>query len=238
MTTTHLVFDNEKIDELQTLLDTLGTEETCDLGLMDGVFTALALLKTPAPDEEVLPYLFSSEGKAEAMPDNTRLLKLMGLRRAVVHAALQAGHGFEPIILHELDDNGEVVFNEKDLSALAPWCTGFFMGLFLSAKNGIPADDEDVALLRKLAVYVPADAFDFTEEDSETLQSFWQSLQSDMEPAGSLEGALQTIVATVYRIKSRWNPNEPVRNTTPRVGRNDPCPCGSGKKYKQCCGKK
>ena len=22
-----------------------------------------------------------------------------------------------------------------------------------------------------------------------------------------------------------------------KVGRNDPCPCGSGKKYKQCCGK-
>jgi len=29
---------------------------------------------------------------------------------------------------------------------------------------------------------------------------------------------------------------KPVR-TTPKVGRNDPCPCGSGKKYKQCCGK-
>ena len=25
--------------------------------------------------------------------------------------------------------------------------------------------------------------------------------------------------------------------TGPKVGRNDPCPCGSGKKYKQCCGK-
>jgi len=25
-------------------------------------------------------------------------------------------------------------------------------------------------------------------------------------------------------------------NTAPRVGRNDPCPCGSGKKYKKCCG--
>ncbi|MHB9102388.1 MAG: SEC-C metal-binding domain-containing protein [Sulfuricella sp.] len=23
----------------------------------------------------------------------------------------------------------------------------------------------------------------------------------------------------------------------PNVGRNDPCPCGSGKKFKQCCGK-
>ena len=25
--------------------------------------------------------------------------------------------------------------------------------------------------------------------------------------------------------------------TEPKVGRNEPCPCGSGKKYKQCCGK-
>jgi preprotein translocase subunit SecA len=28
----------------------------------------------------------------------------------------------------------------------------------------------------------------------------------------------------------------PVRRDTPKVGRNDPCPCGSGKKYKKCCG--
>lgn len=30
---------------------------------------------------------------------------------------------------------------------------------------------------------------------------------------------------------------QPVRNVLPKVGRNDPCPCGSGKKYKQCHGK-
>ena len=30
-------------------------------------------------------------------------------------------------------------------------------------------------------------------------------------------------------------PVEPIRNHGPTVGRNDPCPCGSGKKYKQCC---
>ena len=27
------------------------------------------------------------------------------------------------------------------------------------------------------------------------------------------------------------------RHETPKVGRNDPCPCGSGKKYKKCCGR-
>ena len=31
--------------------------------------------------------------------------------------------------------------------------------------------------------------------------------------------------------------NTPVVNNGPDVGRNDPCPCGSGKKYKNCCGK-
>lgn len=30
---------------------------------------------------------------------------------------------------------------------------------------------------------------------------------------------------------------EPVRREAPKVGRNDPCPCGSGKKYKHCCGR-
>ncbi len=30
------------------------------------------------------------------------------------------------------------------------------------------------------------------------------------------------------------NPPQPVQSS--KVGRNDPCPCGSGKKYKKCCG--
>ena len=29
---------------------------------------------------------------------------------------------------------------------------------------------------------------------------------------------------------------EPFKREFPKVGRNDPCPCGSGKKYKKCCG--
>jgi Protein of unknown function (DUF1186)/SEC-C motif len=30
---------------------------------------------------------------------------------------------------------------------------------------------------------------------------------------------------------------EPYRRSQPKIGRNEPCPCGSGKKYKKCCGK-
>ncbi|WP_084591481.1 SEC-C metal-binding domain-containing protein [Gilvimarinus agarilyticus] len=31
-------------------------------------------------------------------------------------------------------------------------------------------------------------------------------------------------------------PTEPLMRDTPKVGRNDPCPCGNGKKFKKCCG--
>jgi len=31
-------------------------------------------------------------------------------------------------------------------------------------------------------------------------------------------------------------PPEPVRRAEPKIGRNDPCRCGSGKKFKKCCG--
>jgi SWIM/SEC-C metal-binding protein len=35
-------------------------------------------------------------------------------------------------------------------------------------------------------------------------------------------------------LEKALNPSEPIRSE--KIGRNDPCPCGSGKKYKKCCG--
>jgi len=36
--------------------------------------------------------------------------------------------------------------------------------------------------------------------------------------------------------KEDSNQRGPIKRKTAKIGRNDPCPCGSGKKYKQCCG--
>lgn len=51
-------------------------------------------------------------------------------------------------------------------------------------------------------------------------------------------------VAQFRRIDGKWRfidgkiiGPDPLRRDEPKVGRNDPCPCGSGKKYKKCCGK-
>ena len=39
------------------------------------------------------------------------------------------------------------------------------------------------------------------------------------------------------QVPERENKPETYRRDQPKVGRNDPCPCGSGKKYKNCCGR-
>jgi preprotein translocase subunit SecA len=44
--------------------------------------------------------------------------------------------------------------------------------------------------------------------------------------------------AAAMRAQGEGGKVKPIRREQPRVGRNEPCPCGSGKKYKHCCGKK
>ncbi len=53
-------------------------------------------------------------------------------------------------------------------------------------------------------------------------------------PAGGGVRAQQEAAIAASKNAGERKP-EPVRNTGKKVGRNDPCPCGSGKKYKACC---
>ena len=58
------------------------------------------------------------------------------------------------------------------------------------------------------------------------------------EEAAKITGAaLQAINSIDNGEQIKTDVNRTVVNDGPKVGRNDPCPCGSGKKYKNCCGK-
>jgi preprotein translocase subunit SecA len=74
-----------------------------------------------------------------------------------------------------------------------------------------------------------------------------RGLPQQLTSAAGVSGAAQTSAA---RPSPNKNPNDirrledqpprleiPLRRELPKVGRNDPCPCGSGKKYKNCCGR-
>ena len=57
------------------------------------------------------------------------------------------------------------------------------------------------------------------------------------ETAKITGAALQALNSLDNGEKMKVEEHKPVVNEGPKVGRNDPCPCGSGKKYKNCCGK-
>ena len=64
-------------------------------------------------------------------------------------------------------------------------------------------------------------------------------LKEQLQNAGQSE-AVQTLMQQEEDFMVSVFPHQrvptPVRRQTPKVGRNDPCPCGSGKKSKKCCG--
>jgi len=62
------------------------------------------------------------------------------------------------------------------------------------------------------------------EAPSTTPKAFDEEFAEDFAALGSLEPDHEPGYGTV-------------RKEAVRVGRNDPCPCGSGKKHKKCCGK-
>jgi preprotein translocase subunit SecA len=55
------------------------------------------------------------------------------------------------------------------------------------------------------------------------------------EAAAGAQGGMGTTAATRAALKQKA-PTKPLVRTDEKVGRNDPCPCGSGKKHKKCCG--
>ncbi|TDO12592.1 MULTISPECIES: preprotein translocase subunit SecA [Halomonas] len=64
-----------------------------------------------------------------------------------------------------------------------------------------------------------------------------QALEREQAGAASRHDAPTTADVQAAAAPAPGTDGRPLRREGPKVGRNDPCPCGSGKKYKQCCGK-
>jgi len=80
-----------------------------------------------------------------------------------------------------------------------------------------------------------------TGSSMEALQSFWQSINKRMVMNREQQQASAMAAARQAQLGHGAPPvaepvSQPIRNTGREIGRNDPCPCGSGKKYKKCCG--
>jgi uncharacterized protein len=92
-------------------------------------------------------------------------------------------------------------------------------------------DDAVMAAMARLYRHLPAE----TPEEKEIVATL------DREhPLKDLDDAIEEMVVTVADLSDLTQEHrykvETLRRDGPKVGRNDPCPCGSGRKYKQCHG--
>ena len=89
-----------------------------------------------------------------------------------------------------------------------------------------PQFDDDIAV----AEYAPDDIDRFTQYNLGYIEDVLVSLDwtRGTEDVFDEDGEEAPWTDFAY-------PSEPVRNPWRHVGRNDPCPCGSGKKFKKCC---
>ncbi|HEU4653391.1 MAG TPA: UPF0149 family protein [Steroidobacteraceae bacterium] len=128
---------------------------------------------------------------------------------------------FEPMFA-ELRMKGHVHINVED------WCHGYMRGVYLDAAAWFAGGDQIERMLYPLILFG-------TEEG-------WRALDSMPESEQDLTREL--IPRSVVALNAHWlsrrsehlaSPAEPIRRASPKIGRNDPCPCGSAKKYKHCC---
>lgn len=118
---------------------------------------------------------------------------------------------------------------------------------------------EDVAYLKDTLTRAQQEDFSAEETRKWAREADWQGLEiksteggGEEDTEGTVEFAAHFIsqgqkqthyeIATFEKIDGQWLysgmqevQGETVRREAPKIGRNDPCPCGSGKKFKKCC---
>jgi uncharacterized protein len=108
------------------------------------------------------------------------------------------------------------------------WCKGFHIGMRLAYKDWSPL------LMGAPTLFAPF----LTLGDDEGAD---RSREQSAEQIRALEDAIVPnlrMIAAHWRAAGSFAPSgpAPVRRDGPKLGRNDPCPCGSGLKYKKCHG--
>ncbi|MBU0754668.1 MAG: SEC-C domain-containing protein, partial [Planctomycetes bacterium] len=73
------------------------------------------------------------------------------------------------------------------------------------------------------------------EEDESRLENRWSSAEAVSQEMNTGFGRHREGMEQAIQASGKGATIQPLRRKAPKVGRNDACPCGSGKKYKKCC---
>jgi len=210
-----------------------GLDQPMDVSMIDGLFCALISGPNLISPLQALPWVFDFEN-GEQKPELTdadvvqRILGLLMKQWNATSAALMSAEcGYEPLLgCRELEDGRQVFILDE-------WCRGYLIGMEFDQQAWTPLLMEHPNWVTPMLLYG-------SEEG-------WQQMEarppSDAEHASATASLAEFAVQIhAYWLERRGDAPVPLlkpqtlRRSEPKLGRNDPCHCGSGRKYKVCHG--
>jgi len=222
---------DEELDELDELLFQIGGEDAMSVEEIDGFQCALITCPELVSISEYLPKMLGAGLSEAAIPDEntlSRLLELLMQNWNCIVSELRSEGFHVPLLIR--DRKGKARGND--------WANAFLVGTDLRREAWSEFfQDEDA-----FAPLIPIFALAYENHPDKELRPYKKPIGKKRR--NDLIAGATAAVKVLYerRIQSLRGGTQPrKKDKTPRrkaakIGRNDPCYCGSGKKYKKCCG--
>jgi len=217
-----------ELDHLGQFLRNCKSGKAMNLEELDGFFCALIAGPEVVMPSEYMPEVFGSETREthafRTLAKANEILGLLMRHWNNIAGTLSKGEVYLPLLLE--DENGLAHGND--------WARGFMRGSHLRHDGWaeLLVDDEHGGCMIPMLMF-------YHEHDEDP------SLRPKPIGPEQRERVIDSMAAGLlgaYRyFRQQMGPDggthrpEP-QHTGSKIGRNDPCPCGSGKKYKHCCG--
>ena len=216
------------------LMSDATSDETMMMDCLDGFLTAIVSGPVMLKPSEWLPRVWGPSVRDEPTFDTfAQAERITGLilrhLNSIIWSLQYSPETYEPIFDTFVypDDTREYVDGEM-------WAYGYIIGIDLQHSYWDPFFDDPASDEVLRPIYLLG-ADDVTQEE--------EALTETPIQREELSNQIPASVAWIYRF---WQPYRQAvversiattyQREYPKIGRNDPCPCGSGKKFKKCCG--
>lgn len=226
----HARFTEADLDRLEELLDSaIFNDQAMQLDELQALICAVLSGPEPVPTSVWLTAaLGESPAYASAEQANEVLTLIMGFYNAIA-ATLQQDEPWELILYPFADDPGELDF--------AAWADAYIYGTQLGNDWYEFAGDqaEDLSELLQSLFLLNG----MLKEDAEKNHERWMSLTDEKLAISRAQEELPELVSAIYdfwRVRRSAGEGAAFSSDDSPAGGGETCPCGSGKKYSQCCG--
>jgi uncharacterized protein len=200
-----------------------------NLEQLDGFLAALICGPELVLPSKYLPKIWGDRTAFEDPSSAQEFLSLIMRHWNTIADTLHSDDVYLPLLLE--DENGNTPAND--------WANGFLRGMEFGKEDwALLLDDEDYG-----GSLIPIFALANEHNPDPKMRSYKDPISTELRETLIVRAVAATTQIYRYFKAQRLLDNDPLGNmpaflrTMPKIGRNDRCPCGSGKKFKQCCGR-